>query len=56
MLVGTPSARYVVQTSTNLSVWLPLVTNILPANGLLPITDSQSASVSRRYYRAVSAP
>ena len=56
VLVGTPSARYVVQTSTNLSAWLPLVTNILPANGLLPITDSQSASVSRRYYRAVSAP
>jgi hypothetical protein len=56
VLVGTPSGKYVVQTSTNLSAWLPLVTNVLPANGVSPITDSQSASTSRRYYRAVSAP
>ena len=54
-LVGTPSANYVVQTSTNLSAWLPLVTNVLPTNGVLPIMDSQSVSESR-FYRVVGTP
>jgi hypothetical protein len=55
-LAGTPSATYIVQVSTNLTTWAPLVTNALPTTGLLTITDPQAASFTRRYYRALRAP
>jgi hypothetical protein len=56
MLAGAPLATYVIQVSTNLAVWNPIATNALPANGLLTFTDSQAATFSRRYYRALKAP
>jgi hypothetical protein len=56
ILAGTPFGRYAVQVSTNLSSWLPMVTNTLPANGIATITDPQSSSFSGRYYRAMRVP
>ena len=55
-LAGAPLATYVIQASTNLTVWKPIATNALPASGLLTINDSQASSFSRRYYRALKAP
>jgi len=56
VLAGTPLASYVIQASTNLSSWVPISTNNLPGSGTLTITDPQSTSFSRRYYRAIKAP
>ena len=55
-LAGAPFARYVIQVSTDLSVWAPMATNALSAAGVLAITDPQASSNSPRYYRAVRAP
>jgi hypothetical protein len=52
-LTGIPQATYVVQSSTNLATWQPIVTNTLPPAGALQITDSLAGSFSRRFYRAV---
>jgi hypothetical protein len=55
-LAGTPSATYIVQTSTDLSNWDTLATITLPASGVSPITDSSASTSIRRYYRALKGP
>ncbi|HSU55435.1 MAG TPA: glycoside hydrolase family 9 protein [Candidatus Dormibacteraeota bacterium] len=55
-LAGAPSARYAIQVSTDLKSWTALLTNTLPPSGVATITDSQAASLSKRFYRAMSAP
>lgn len=55
-LAGTPLATYVVQASTNLTVWAPVATNALPASGVVQIADPQASAFSKRYYRAVKVP
>jgi hypothetical protein len=56
VLNGAPLATYIIQVSTNLSAWNPLATNLVPANGVASITDSNAAAFRTRYYRAVKAP
>jgi hypothetical protein len=53
-LAGVPLATYVVQVSTDLKTWSALVTNTLPASGVMTITDTQTGAFSHRYYRAMS--
>ncbi len=55
-LAGIPQATYAIQVSTDMAAWNPILTNTLPANGMLTISDSQAGSFSRRYYRAVRLP
>lgn len=55
-LVGAPSARYIIEFSTNLTTWRALATNILPSSGQLNVTDTQADSTSLRYYRALRVP
>jgi lysophospholipase L1-like esterase len=55
-LAGSPLATYIIQATTNLASWNSIATNTLPASGVLTITDSQAAAISRRYYRAFRAP
>ena len=52
-LAGVPFATYVVQASTNLGSWQAVGTNVLPASGLVSVTDTHSTAFSHRYYRAV---
>jgi hypothetical protein len=52
-LSGVPLTAYVVQASTNLVTWQNLANPTLPAGGSMRITDSQAASFTRRYYRAL---
>jgi hypothetical protein len=52
-LAGRPMATYIVQVSTNLANWISFSTNTLSSNGQLTITDTQTVSYSRRFYRAV---
>jgi hypothetical protein len=55
-LAGTAQATYVIQVSTNLSVWLPFSTNTVPSSGSLQISDPQAGAYLRRYYRALKMP
>lgn len=55
-LTGAPLATYVIEASTDLAHWTPIMTNALPANGLVTISDPQAASFAQRYYRAVAMP
>ena len=55
-LAGVSLGTYVTQASTNLTAWLPVATNLLPASGVLQIADPQAGAFSRRYYRAVKSP
>ncbi|MCL5097140.1 MAG: hypothetical protein M1608_06370 [Candidatus Omnitrophica bacterium] len=54
-LQGPPASNYVIQVSTNLTIWMPLATNTIPAEGVLTVTDPASTKLSRRFYRAVQA-
>ena len=55
-LAGTPLRTYVIQVSAELTNWSPLVTNVLPGNGVVTVQDPQAASSSPRFYRAMEVP
>jgi hypothetical protein len=55
-LEGAPQGTYVIQASTDLKNWQPILTNSLTVNGLLQIGDPLGGAFPRRYYRAVKAP
>jgi subtilisin family serine protease len=46
----------VVQVSTNLTSWHPLVTNTTSTAGTFDFTDAQSTNFAQRFYRAVASP
>lgn len=49
---GVPGFNYVVETSTNLFDWTPLLTNAAP----FTLTDTNVVNVPRRFYRSVYFP
>lgn len=49
-LTGTSGESYILQASTNLSSWVPLLTNSTP---LYDFTDTNASNFQRRFYRAV---
>ena len=48
---GEPGTNYVVQASTNLVHWLPVVTNQISGLGYLEFTDTVSTNYPKRFYR-----
>ena len=54
-LLGSAHVPYVLQTSTNLAVWLPVSTNTLPA-GALNLTNAIQPGAWERFWRAVWQP
>ena len=52
-LTGPAETNCVVQVSSNLVSWIPLMTNAISPVGLLAISDSGAAGQARRFYRAV---
>jgi hypothetical protein len=56
VLAGTPGTAYIIQVSSDLSTWTPLVMVTLPASGQMAVGDPLATSYSRRYYRALQAP
>ncbi len=55
VLNGPVGSSYVIQVSSNLVHWLPLVTNVIPAGGSVLITDPATGQ-AKRFYRAVLVP
>jgi hypothetical protein len=53
-LAGAPQRNYIIQASSNLTSWQPVLTNVLPVSGVMPINDPQGVGVPRRFYRAVT--
>jgi hypothetical protein len=55
-LQGIASEAYRIDFSTNLPVWHPLSTNTISGAGYLDFIDTESSSLSNRFYRAVFLP
>jgi fibronectin-binding autotransporter adhesin len=52
-VLGSPSSRYVLETTTNLSgIWTPIKTNSTDINGVLNFTDS-NATNQQQFYKTV---
>lgn len=49
---GSSGSQYVVEASTNLITWIPLITNSAP----FVFVDSGAASFGRRFYQALPVP
>ncbi len=49
-LSGSDGANYIVEASTNLKSWIPVITNT-PTGGLLIFTDNASTNMLYRFYR-----
>lgn len=52
-LAGTSGQSYILQASTNLSSWVPLITNTAT---LFDFTDTNAAKFPNRFYRALLGP
>ncbi|MCL5096065.1 MAG: VWA domain-containing protein [Candidatus Omnitrophica bacterium] len=50
---GHPFVDCVIEVSTNLVRWTPIITNAIPAEGVLQITDPAAGGFPCRFYRAV---
>jgi subtilisin family serine protease len=50
-----PSRSCVVEATTNLTSWTPVLTNITSASGTFDFTDGQSINSPKRFFRVVSA-
>jgi hypothetical protein len=55
-LAATTNLTCVIQCSIDLVDWSPVFTNTTSGAGAFDYTDSQSASLARRFYRAVTSP
>lgn len=51
-----PNRSFVIEASTNLVNWSPIVTNTTSASGTFDYIDSGSSGPTGRYFRAVSTP
>ena len=54
-LLTTPNSSSRVMAATNLSpltIWQPIYTNVVPANGAWQFTDTNASSFRQRFYRA----
>jgi len=56
VLSGQVGTNYVIQASSDFVVWTPISTNTIPAGGSMTIIDSNMASFTRRFYRALAIP
>ena len=55
-VTGPPAERCIVQTSSNLVSWTGLMTNLIPDDGVLAVSEPLDAGPVRRFYRAVIQP
>ncbi len=52
-LTGPANTNCIVQVSSNLLTWTPLMTNAISPVGLLTVSDPAAAAQDRRFYRVV---
>jgi uncharacterized repeat protein (TIGR01451 family) len=52
-LTGQPNFAYIIQASTNITLWSSISTNTAASNGILQFTDTNASRLNQRYSRAV---
>ena len=50
---GQSGSGCVIQASSNLVSWSPILSNTIPEAGIMLTTDTGAANQNRRFYRAV---
>ncbi|HWW02165.1 MAG TPA: S8 family peptidase [Candidatus Acidoferrum sp.] len=55
-VLGNPNRSFVLQTTSDLAAWTPILTNSTSNSGTFDFTDQVSAGLARRFYRAVALP
>jgi hypothetical protein len=55
-LTSSPSRACIVQSSTDLRTWTPMLTNITSAAGTFEFTELTLLKSGPRFYRAVDSP
>jgi subtilisin family serine protease len=55
-LSGGPNRLCVIEGTTNLTSWSPIFTNTTSAGGTFDYTNSQSAGLTRQFFRGTAAP
>lgn len=53
---GGPGCTCVIEATTSVTNWMPVLTNITSASGTFDFTDGQSTNLPHRFFRVVSAP
>ncbi|MGA2865167.1 MAG: LamG-like jellyroll fold domain-containing protein [Verrucomicrobiota bacterium] len=53
-LNGPVGSNFLVEASTDLANWTPILTNTIPAGGSVIVTDSGVCTQSKRFYRALT--
>ena len=56
VLVGTAGTTYLLQTSNDLATWTTGSLFVMPASGLMIVTDPSAGTFPSRYYRAIPNP
>lgn len=56
LLVGEPNQTYVLQVTTNLVDWVPILTNRTSSQGFFNFTNALSGDSDMRFYRASAVP
>jgi uncharacterized repeat protein (TIGR01451 family) len=51
IVTAQPGSTYVIETSTNLTAWLPLSTNTASPGGTIKFTDTGAPGFEQRFYR-----
>ncbi|MBE0543181.1 MAG: immunoglobulin domain-containing protein [Verrucomicrobia bacterium] len=54
VLIGPPNAGFVIQVTSNMVDWVPLLTNSIPANGWYAFFDDSASDRLSRFYRTVA--
>jgi len=55
-VLGAPNREVIVEATSDLANWSPMVTNTLSSAGTMDFTDTESGGAGQRFYRAVESP
>lgn len=55
-VAGEPGQTYVVETSDDLTRWIPVATSVISTEGFFELTDLDARTAPHPFYRAILVP